>query len=475
MALLCKQSTAITVMVFAADSADGITGKAGLTLAITISKAGGAYGSISPTVTDRGNGNYSVALTSSETDTLGQLSLRATATGAHPIDALNIVNVVSFDPYDAVRAGLTALPNAAAEAAGGLYTRGTGAGQIKQSANGQIDANLATWNLNGTTASTTVPAALTSAGLAKADMIAVSGDSTAADNLEATYDGTGYVNGKAPATQDSITTLSSDAASGLASLQADTADIQSKIGTPAGASVSADVAAVKSDTGAIKTKADQLTFTVANQVDANALTGGGGGGGTSAGYGEQRIEQGASQPIHFTLLDADGARVAEATSAINAMISINGGTPVAATGTFHEIDSSDQPGEYYYTPDTTEDSGVGTLVLYLTPDADDFVPCSVMARVVGPSTVDNEAIADQVDTTLSTSHGEGNWSLDATSEGSVTIADAFRLMAGVLAGAAIDFTTNTIVFKSLDGSKTRLTVVRNATGRISCTIGDLTP
>lgn len=34
----------------------------------------------------------------------------------------------------------TALPNAAAEAAGGLYTRGSGAGQINQNANGQVDS-----------------------------------------------------------------------------------------------------------------------------------------------------------------------------------------------------------------------------------------------------------------------------------------------------------------------------------------------
>lgn len=47
-----------------------------------------------------------------------------------------------LDPYDSVRAGLTALPNAAAEAAGGLFTRGTGAGQINQDANGRIDANV---------------------------------------------------------------------------------------------------------------------------------------------------------------------------------------------------------------------------------------------------------------------------------------------------------------------------------------------
>jgi len=41
--------------------------------------------------------------------------------------------------------------------------------------------------------------------------------------------------------------------------------------------VAAILAAVDTEVGAIKTKTDQLTFTVANQVDANALTGGGSG------------------------------------------------------------------------------------------------------------------------------------------------------------------------------------------------------
>ena len=51
------------------------------------------------------------------------------------------VELVAYDPYDTVRLGLTALPNAVAEAAGGLYTRGTGAGQINQAANGMVDTN----------------------------------------------------------------------------------------------------------------------------------------------------------------------------------------------------------------------------------------------------------------------------------------------------------------------------------------------
>lgn len=54
------------------------------------------------------------------------------------------IQLVAVDLQDAVRGGMTALPNANAEAAGGLYTRGTGAGQIAQQANGQIDVNLST-------------------------------------------------------------------------------------------------------------------------------------------------------------------------------------------------------------------------------------------------------------------------------------------------------------------------------------------
>jgi len=56
---------------------------------------------------------------------------------------------------------------------------------------------------------------------------------------------------------------------------AQTGDAFARLGAPAGASVSADVAAVKSDTGSIKTKTDSLTFTVAGVVDANALRLGG--------------------------------------------------------------------------------------------------------------------------------------------------------------------------------------------------------
>ena len=52
-------------------------------------------------------------------------------------------------------------------------------------------------------------------------------------------------------------------------LDTEIAAIVTTLGTPAGASVSADVAAMKVDTAATKVKTDQLVFTGASRVDAN--------------------------------------------------------------------------------------------------------------------------------------------------------------------------------------------------------------
>jgi len=85
---MLKQSAAANVMVFVTSSTDHVSGLASATLTITASKDGAAFASISPTVTDRGNGWYNVALTSSHTDTLGDLALHITASGADPTDLL---------------------------------------------------------------------------------------------------------------------------------------------------------------------------------------------------------------------------------------------------------------------------------------------------------------------------------------------------------------------------------------------------
>lgn len=83
---LLKQSTAYNLNVFMADSSDHITGKTGLTLTITASKDGAAFASVSPTVTELSSGWYKLALTSSHTDTVGDLALHITSTGADATD-----------------------------------------------------------------------------------------------------------------------------------------------------------------------------------------------------------------------------------------------------------------------------------------------------------------------------------------------------------------------------------------------------
>ena len=70
------------------DSDDHVSGKTGLTLTINASKNGAAFASISPTVTERTNGWYQIALTGGHTDTAGDLVLRITATGADPLEII---------------------------------------------------------------------------------------------------------------------------------------------------------------------------------------------------------------------------------------------------------------------------------------------------------------------------------------------------------------------------------------------------
>ena len=104
-----------------------------------VSIDGGAQAAIGGSVANQGNGQYAVAL--SQADTNGNdIGFLFTATGCVPV-GFTIVTT-ALNPYDTVR-GLsgTALPNAAAEAAGGLYTQGNGAGQINQPANGMVDVN----------------------------------------------------------------------------------------------------------------------------------------------------------------------------------------------------------------------------------------------------------------------------------------------------------------------------------------------
>lgn len=186
----------------------------------------------------QGDGMYSIEIPASggasiNNDTEGYGWFTGLCTGVLPwrgpiigFRAAGINDLVIDSPFSTTRgfAG-TALPAVAAESAGGLYTRGSGAGQINQTNNGQIDANAArtggTTNtgrdigasvllssgtgtgqislssgavlLQATQTGVTIPTVTAVTNQVTANVTGISGDTTAADNLEAALDGTGGV------------------------------------------------------------------------------------------------------------------------------------------------------------------------------------------------------------------------------------------------------------------------------------------
>lgn len=99
-------------------SADGISPATGKTIAVVISKNGGSFGNPSAgatNATEIANGWYYVELSTTDTGTTGPLIVRGTATGVDDVE-------VTYEVALATNAGFSALPNAAAEASGGLGT-----------------------------------------------------------------------------------------------------------------------------------------------------------------------------------------------------------------------------------------------------------------------------------------------------------------------------------------------------------------
>jgi len=93
-------------MFFMIDSTDHVSGKTGLSPSVSISKAGGSFASAGGTVSEVGSGWYKIALTTTDTNTLGDLAFQCTATGADPTSFVD--QVVAFNPLDS-NLGLTNL------------------------------------------------------------------------------------------------------------------------------------------------------------------------------------------------------------------------------------------------------------------------------------------------------------------------------------------------------------------------------
>lgn len=177
--------------------------------------------------------------------------------------------LTAIDLYDTVRAGMTALPNAAAEAAGGLFTRGTGAGQINQPANGLVDVNVLRYGgTAGTFASgrpevntTHVGGTIQTAGDIPARLpSALAADGSIKSSLQSIL-GTAFTEGAGGRIALAFKTML-DVASSVFTVASviQTGDSYARLGAPAGASLAADVAGIKSDTGGLVTKFGGITL-----------------------------------------------------------------------------------------------------------------------------------------------------------------------------------------------------------------------
>lgn len=103
-----KNGWSFHYMAWMGDSAAPYTGKTGLTLTVTISKNGGAFGSVSPTVTERGNGWYDVLFGTGDSNTDGPLAIRITGTGANDLhDVVQVVANIENDTYTYLTTNLT--------------------------------------------------------------------------------------------------------------------------------------------------------------------------------------------------------------------------------------------------------------------------------------------------------------------------------------------------------------------------------
>ena len=76
------QNSTAGFYIFASDSTTPTSGKTGLTITTTLSKVGGTANSVSPTITEIGNGLYWVAPITAHRDTLGEIAWQFSGTGA---------------------------------------------------------------------------------------------------------------------------------------------------------------------------------------------------------------------------------------------------------------------------------------------------------------------------------------------------------------------------------------------------------
>jgi hypothetical protein len=239
---LLKQSTEVTERIGPClDKTDGVTEEAGLAGAGTeISKAGGAYGAGPVLGTYDSDGWYPVTLTTTHTNTLGSLVLKVHDAATH-LPVWHEFLVLPANVYDSIVAGSDVLDVSVTQWLGTAAATPTVAGvpEIDVTLVGGAAQDIATATALATVDGV-VDAILLDTGTDGVVVAAASktGYALSAAGVQAVWD----------ALSSALTTVGSI---GKRLVDYLTGDVFARLGAPAGASVSADVAAVKVDTAAI--------------------------------------------------------------------------------------------------------------------------------------------------------------------------------------------------------------------------------
>lgn len=216
-----------------------------------------------------------------------------------------LIELTANSNQDAVRGGMTALPNVASGSAGAVVTSGTGTAQLSVSSGlvtlagvthtGAVIPTVSTVTgltasnldatVSGRMATYTQPtgflAATFPAGTVANTTNITAGTITTTTNLTTNNDKTGY--GLSAAAVQAIWDAATTALTVVGSIgkkladwtigTAQTGDSFARLGAPAGASVSADVAAVKVDSAAVKVKTDFLPSATAGAAGGVFIAG----------------------------------------------------------------------------------------------------------------------------------------------------------------------------------------------------------
>lgn len=338
----------------------------------------GTFAAGGGTVTEDGTtGWYKYAM--SQADTNGNnIAFNFTGTGAVP-QTINIITTAA-DPTDNVRLGLTSLPNAAAEADGGLYTRGTGAGQINQSANGLIDDNVVNWKGSTAPAMTGDAFARLGAPVGASVSADVAGIQTDTDDIQTRLPASlvsGRIDSSVGAMDTDVITATAISSAGLGKIvdgvwnaltsamttvgsvgkkladwvigTAQTGDNYARLGAPVGASISADIAANKTVVDAIKVRTDL----------------------TPEGFKKNTARS------NFTFVMTDSTTHAGKTGIADGSFTkkyrLDNGSATSLSGTITEVDSTNFPGLYSIDLTSGELNGDMVEFRFAASGADDLV------------------------------------------------------------------------------------------------------